>query len=88
MARLLNVGIAVCEILTFVMSELRSRLVDGTSVTVERLDHIHTHDIEESFRTENQVYCWGILSLKPASSIGNTYFHADTSFIAILRSNC
>jgi len=84
MARLLNVGIAVCEILTFVMSELRSRLVDGTSVPVERLDDIHTHDIEESF----QVYCWHILSLKPASSIGNTYCYANTSFIAILRSNC
>jgi len=25
-----------------------SRPVDGTSVTVERLDHIHTHDTEES----------------------------------------
>jgi len=47
--------------------------------------HIHTHDIEESFRTRkpSTVYCWGILSQKPASSIGNTYFHAGTSFIVI-----
>ncbi|KAF8420011.1 hypothetical protein BGX38DRAFT_1202120 [Terfezia claveryi] len=30
-----------------------SRLVDGSAVTIERLDeHTHSHDIEESFRIE------------------------------------
>ena len=30
-----------------------SRLVDGSTVTIERLDeHTHTHDIEESFRVK------------------------------------
>jgi len=36
MTRLLNVGITVCEILTFATPKLRSRPVDGISVTVER----------------------------------------------------
>ena len=51
MARLLNVGIAVFEIGDTDLCNVRikvSRPVDGTSVTVERLDHIHTHDTEES----------------------------------------
>jgi len=52
MARLLNVGIAVFEIGDTDLCNVRikvSRPVDGTSVTVERLDeHIHTHDTEYS----------------------------------------
>ena len=42
-----------------------SRHVDGTAVTIERLDkHTHTHDTEESFRIKNQAYCWSIPSPK------------------------
>jgi len=84
MARLLNFGIAVCEILTFAMSELRSHPVDGTSVTVERLGHIHTHEIEESFRTKKPSILLGYIKseackfyrqyLLPCRHI----FHCDT----------
>jgi len=66
------------------MSELRSRPVDGTSVTVERLDHIHTHDIEESFRTKKPSILLGYIKseackfyrqyLLPCRHI----FHCDT----------
>jgi len=39
-----------------------SRPVDGTSVTVERLDeHIHTRDIEESFRTKKPSILLGCI---------------------------
>ena len=89
MAGLLNVGIAICEILTFAMSELRSHvqlmvhqlLLSGLIISIHMI-------LRRASVQKNQVYCWGILSLKPASAIGNTYFHAGTSFIAILKSNC
>jgi len=89
MARLLNVGIAVCEILTFAMSELRFHVqLILHWLLLSGLMSISIHMIlRRASVQKNQVYCWGILSLKPASSIGNTYFHPDTSFIAILRSN-
>jgi len=62
-----------------------SRPVDGTSVTVERLDeHIHTHDIEESFRTKKTSIFLGYIKseackfyrqyLLPCRHI----FHCDT----------
>jgi len=60
-ARLLNVGMRdtdLCNVRTKV-----SRPVDGTSVTVERLDeHIHTHDIEESFRTKKPSILLGCIN--------------------------
>jgi len=62
-----------------------SRPVDGTSVTVERLDeHIHTHDIEESFRTKKPSIFLGYIKSEGCKFYGQYLlpcrhiFHCDT----------
>jgi len=58
--------------------------VDGTSVTVERLDHIYTRDIEESFRTKKPSILLGYIKSE-ACKFYSQYllpcrhiFHCDT----------
>lgn len=46
-----------------------SRPVDGTAVTIERLDeHTHTHDIEESFRIKKPSILLGYLRSEAAKN--------------------
>jgi len=55
-----------------------SRLVHGTTVTVERLDeHTHTHDIEESFRIKKPSILVNYITAEAAkNSSASQMFHA------------
>ncbi|KAF8416903.1 hypothetical protein BGX38DRAFT_1335203 [Terfezia claveryi] len=55
-----------------------SRLVDGTTVTVEHLDeHTHTHDIEESFRIKKPSILVGYIKSKAVKNYSaSQIYHA------------